>query len=256
MLVTVNHFYGSIGGGNLEFQALKIARDLLDTGAKGGVRCFPLGAGLGQCCGGLVNLMFELLDENSDWSRADIVEQRIDITLFGAGHVGSALARLLAELPVALTWIDTRPGVLPAAPPPGVQCIETDMPETEVDKAPPGSYFLVMTHEHALDQELCEQILGRDDFTYFGLIGSRSKRRNFEKRMARRGLDPAGCARMTCPIGLADGGGKQPAQIAISVAAQILQVWQQRRKGEQSEGIAPRQKITRPLQKLSNTAQS
>ena len=241
MLVTAKEFYGTIGGGNLEFQALEIARNLLQTGAAGGLRRFPLGAGLGQCCGGLVNLMFELLDGNSDWSHADIDEERIEITLFGAGHVGQALVRALGDLPVNLRWVDTREAMLPAPPPAGVNCIETDIPEAEVDAAPPGSYFLVMTHDHALDQKLCEQILRRDDFAYFGLIGSRAKRRNFETRMARRGVDPARFADMTCPIGVGGINGKQPAQIAISVAAQILQVYDRRHNQNQSGDIAMRQ---------------
>ncbi len=241
MLVTEDDFYGTIGGGNLEFQALDIARNLLRTGSEGGLRRFPLGAGLGQCCGGLVNLMFELLDETSDWSRADMVEDRIELTLFGAGHVGTALVRALAGLPVAIRWVDSRDGMLPVDPPAGVECIETDIPETEVDAAPAGSYFLVMTHDHALDQKLCEQILGRDDFAYFGLIGSAAKRRNFETRLARRGVDPARFANMTCPIGVGGISGKQPAQIAISVAAQILQVYDRRHNQNQSGDTALRQ---------------
>ena len=93
MLVTADAMYGTIGGGNLEYQACRIARDQLEFGENGGLRRFPLGAGLGQCCGGLVNLMFERLDENSDWSRADIDETPIELYLFGAGHVGQALVQ-------------------------------------------------------------------------------------------------------------------------------------------------------------------
>jgi xanthine dehydrogenase accessory factor len=87
-----------------------------------------------------------------------------------------------------------------------------------------------MTHDHGLDQRLCEQILRRDDFAYFGLIGSQSKRRNFETRMRRRGIDPRGFERMTCPIGIGGISSKQPAQIAISVAAEILRVYDQARR--------------------------
>lgn len=225
MLVTAERQYGTIGGGNLEYQACRIARDQLSLGERGGLQRFPLGAGLGQCCGGLVNLMFERLDADGDWSRAEIEEDRIELYLFGAGHVGRALARLLADLPVNLNWIDTRDGMLPEAPGERVNAVCTDTPEAEIDAAPAGSYFLVMTHDHALDQCLCEQILARDDFAYFGLIGSTAKRRNFETRMRRRGVEAARFARMTCPIGIAGIAGKQPAQIAISVAAEILRVY-------------------------------
>lgn len=225
MLVTAVSQYGTIGGGNLEYQACQIARDQLELGADGGLRRFPLGAGLGQCCGGLVNLMFEMLDADSDWSRAEIEQDLIELYLFGAGHVGQALVRALGGLPVNIHWIDTRDDMFPEPSPQGVNRICTDTPEAEIDAAAAGAWFLVMTHDHGLDQRLSEQILKRDDFNYFGLIGSLGKRRNFETRMQRRGIDPQKFARMTCPIGIDGIRGKQPAQIAISVAAEILQVY-------------------------------
>ena len=234
MLVTAERQYGTIGGGNLEYQACRIARDQLELGAAGGLQRFPLGAGLGQCCGGLVNLMFEPLDADGDWSRAEIEEERIELYLFGAGHVGQALVRALAGLPFAIHWIDTRDDILPQNPPAGVEAISTDSPEAEIDAAPAGACFLVMTHDHAIDQRLCEQILKRDDFRYFGLIGSRAKRRNFEARMRRRGVDPRRFADMTCPIGIDGISSKQPAQIAISVAAEILQVYDRAHNDNQS----------------------
>ncbi len=239
MLVTRDALYGTIGGGNLEYQATRIARDQLELGAADGLRRFPLGAGLGQCCGGLVNLMFERLDAGSDWSKADFHEQRIELYLFGAGHVGTALVQALVALPVNIHWIDTRDNVLPQRPPAGVEVICTDSPEAEIDAAPAAAYFLVMTHDHGLDQQLAEQILKRDDFNYFGLIGSASKRRNFETRMRRRGVDPQRFETMTCPIGVDGINGKQPAQIAISVAAEILQVYDRAQKQKQDDNNKP-----------------
>lgn len=230
MIVTAQHLYGTIGGGNLEYQACRIARNQLGQnqfarGAEDGLQRFPLGAGLGQCCGGLVNLMFERLDADSDWADIAKEEEKIELFLFGAGHVGSALVRSLCALPIRINWIDTRDDMLPQEPPVGVTTICTDTPEAEIDAAPAGSYFLVMTHDHSLDQRLCEQILKRDDFAYFGLIGSLAKRRNFETRLRRRGYDAQQFARMTCPIGIGGISSKQPAQIAIAVAAEILQVY-------------------------------
>jgi xanthine dehydrogenase accessory factor len=225
MIVTGQHFYGTIGGGNLEYQACRIARNQIALGAGDGLQRFPLGAGLGQCCGGLVNLMFERLRSDSDWAGIAQQDEELELYLFGAGHVGSALVRSLSDLPIRINWIDTRDGMLPQPPPAGVNAICTDTPEAEIDAAAAGSYFLVMTHDHSLDQRLCEQILKRDDFAYFGLIGSLSKRRNFETRMCRRGIDADKFERMTCPIGIGGITSKQPAQIAISVAAEILQVY-------------------------------
>jgi xanthine dehydrogenase accessory factor len=242
MIVTADRIYGTIGGGNLEYQACRIARNQLEQGAVDGLQRFPLGAGLGQCCGGLVNLMFERLGADSDWAGLAEEETPIELYLFGAGHVGSAVVRALRDLPVHVNWIDTRDDILPQSPPSGVTVICSDTPEAEIDSAPAGSYFLVMTHDHALDQRLCEQVLKRDDFAYFGLIGSLSKRRNFETRMRRRGIDAHRFERMTCPIGIGGIASKQPAQIAISVAAEILQVYDQSQRNLQDNNKAVHQR--------------
>jgi xanthine dehydrogenase accessory factor len=109
-----------------------------------------------------------------------------------------------------------------------VEAEPTDTPEAVVDQAPPGSYFIVMTHSHALDQQLCEQIFRRTDFAYFGLIGSKTKRARFEHRMVEHGVDPARLPEMTCPIGVAGITDKAPAMIAVAIVAQLLQVREQR----------------------------
>lgn len=231
MVVTAEQTFGTIGGGNLEFQACAIAQDQLtrnnEHGSGDAVRRFPLGAGLGQCCGGLVNLMFEPLNNEASWQKALQSSESEVLYLFGAGHVGKAVVRALQDLPVEIHWIDTRDNMMPEETAATAEMLITDTPEAEVDAAPTGSFFLVMTHDHGLDQRLCEQILKRDDFAYFGLIGSQSKRRNFETRMARRGVDPVKFERMICPIGIDGIQSKQPAMIAISVAAQILRVYDQ-----------------------------
>ncbi len=239
MIVTTDCQYGTIGGGNLEYQACRIARNQLERGPEDGVQRFPLGAGLGQCCGGLVNLMFETLTDNSDWDSIAGDDDQILLYLFGAGHVGQAVVRALRDLPVRINWIDTRDDILPQDTSPAVTAICTDTPEAEVDAAAADSYFLVMTHDHGLDQRLCEQILQRDDYAYFGLIGSRSKRRNFETRMQRRGIDAEKFERMTCPIGVGGISSKQPAQIAISVAAEILQVYDRAHNDKQTNNKLP-----------------
>ena len=225
MIVTSDAQFGTIGGGNLEFQAAQIARNQLVSGPANGLQRFPLGAGLGQCCGGLVNLMFESLDQNSSWDEIASEPEKLVLYLFGAGHVGEAVVNTMRDLPVFIHWVDTREKMLPEEHAASVNPICTDTPEVEVDEALAGACFLVMTHDHGLDQRLAEQILKRDDFCYFGLIGSHSKRRNFETRMERRGIDPQKFALMTCPIGIDGINSKQPAQIAISVAAEILQVY-------------------------------
>ncbi|SDS15368.1 xanthine dehydrogenase accessory protein XdhC [Pseudomonas oryzae] len=212
MLVGAERAWDSIGGGHLEFRALQIARELLARGAQAPqLERFALGASLGQCCGGAAVLLFEPLGR-----------PRAHIALFGAGHVGRALAPLLAALPCQLRWIDAREGEFPADIPPGVERLVNDEPLEEVERMPPGSHFIVMTHDHALDLQLTEAILRRGDFAWCGLIGSKSKRARFEHRLRERGIPAAQLARLRCPIGLPEVKGKLPMEIAIAVAGEIV----------------------------------
>lgn len=158
------------------------------------------------------------------WLIDPVLPYRAHLFLFGAGHVGSAIVRALADLPCRVTWVDERDGIFPPLPP-NVQGEVTDMPEAIIDAAPPDSCFLVMTHSHALDQRLAEHILRRGDARWFGLIGSQSKRMQFEHRLRERGIPDQQLVRMVCPIGVPGIEGKAPAVIAVAVAAQLLQVW-------------------------------
>jgi xanthine dehydrogenase accessory factor len=152
--------------------------------------------------------------------------------LFGAGHVGAAIVRVLEGVPCRITWVDEREELFPHALPSQVTVEVTDTPEALVDTAPPGASFLVMTYSHALDQRLAETILRRADIGngtgWFGLIGSRTKRIQFERRLRNIGVSPHVLARMICPIGMPGIEGKTPAVIAVAVAAQLLQVWEKR----------------------------
>jgi xanthine dehydrogenase accessory factor len=150
--------------------------------------------------------------------------------LFGAGHVGAAIVRALAELPCRVTWVDEREDLFPEQVPANVTVEATDTPEALVAQAAPGTSFLVMTHSHALDQRLAEAILKRPSFDqdWFGLIGSNTKRKQFEHRLAERGIAQARLDAMACPIGVPGIEGKAPAVIAVAVAAQLLMVWEAR----------------------------
>ena len=148
------------------------------------------------------------------------------LVLFGAGHVGTAIVRLLGDLPCRVTWVDEREDMFPDLLPANVHVEATDMPDACVADAPPGASYLVMTHSHALDQRLCEAILARADVGWFGLIGSATKRAQFEHRLRARGLDGDRIDAMVCPIGVPGIAGKQPAVIAVAVVAQLLTVWE------------------------------
>jgi xanthine dehydrogenase accessory factor len=148
------------------------------------------------------------------------------IDIYGAGHVGKALVQVLSSLPCQIRWIDSRAEQFPDAIPANVAVIISDTPELEADDAPAGSYILVMSHSHPLDQAICERFLRRGAYRYLGLIGSASKKRKFQQRLRRAGIDDEQWATLTCPIGIDGIDGKQPAEIAIAVAAELLRLRQ------------------------------
>jgi xanthine dehydrogenase accessory factor len=217
MVVTSDGARGTIGGGHLEWKALELARELLRTAVDADaapppvVREFALGPSLGQCCGGAATLLFEPL-----------LPVRWDVAIFGAGHVGKATVKVLAELPCNVIWIDPREAEFPQAAPPGVRIVADD-PVDAVADLRPGSDAVVMMHSHELDFRVAEAALRRRDLGYVGVIGSATKRARFLARLAERGFGAEDLARLTCPVGLPGIRGKHPAVIAIAVAAQLLQ---------------------------------
>jgi xanthine dehydrogenase accessory factor len=303
MVVTMEANHGTIGGGELEFQAITSARNMLRAPDRTQSQRVPLGTSLGQFCGGAAELLFERVPAHTEWLRVlgawhdagaqcviatpanamrdgrllvradtswgtladDVLDRRAidvartmlgDVTetpalvtlgaegrsesllferaqaidfhvvLFGAGHVGRALVRVLGTLACKVTWIDSRPEQFPdpVAIAANVRVVRAEQPVAEVRRMEPGSYFIVMTHSHALDFELVTAILERGDFAYCGMIGSATKRRTFENGLAKRGLRGEALQRLTCPIGIPALKGKQPATIAVAVAAQLLEV--------------------------------
>jgi xanthine dehydrogenase accessory factor len=225
MLVTAGAAHGTIGGGRLEWEAISRARELLAGEVRASTFEMPLGPAVGQCCGGHVRL--ELVRAGAAELDALAVEEARaqeslpTVLLFGAGHVGRALARALAPLSLRLRWIDGRAGEFPDPPLAGPEVVVTERHLAEIRAAPAGSAYVVMTHSHGLDFTLCEAVLQRDDFAYLGLIGSRTKRARFERGWRELGLSEQQTARLVCPIGgrLRD---KRPAVIAALVAAEIL----------------------------------
>ncbi|EKU30929.1 xanthine dehydrogenase accessory protein [Alcaligenes sp. HPC1271] len=152
----------------------------------------------------------------------DLPPPPLTILLFGAGHVGEALVQILGTLPCRVLWIDERPELFPAQVPSNVSLEITDIPDALIEQAPTNSYFLVMTHNHGLDLALCQKILRRPDTAYVGLIGSMTKRRQFERRLQQRGMPESRIQELVCPIGVPGIKGKAPSIIAVAVAAELL----------------------------------
>lgn len=293
MIVTSTETIGTIGGGQLEHQCTRVAVGLLRDDQLL-LRSFTLGASMGQCCGGVVEILFEPLsdglpawlrdlrtlhgqrepavvvtrisrsspakfvvtgsevfgvEEDDTLSRlvsearsilaGDRKPQRnvqeffepavvpdLNIAVFGAGHVGVAVVKTLAVLDCNIRWVDSRRNIFRQVPA-NVRAIEASDPALEVAAMPPGSFYLVMTHSHALDFAICDRILRRADARYCGLIGSRSKRRRFEKRYRQQGMSQALIDSLVCPIGVDGISGKKPAEIAVATAAEILKLNEQ-----------------------------
>ncbi|UUX95532.1 xanthine dehydrogenase accessory protein XdhC [Aquabacterium sp. J223] len=212
---------GTLGGGHLELQAIAAAREALQRNEPLSVRVerFALGPSLGQCCGGAMVLRHAPLDAAAlaAWPEPAV---RFVLQLHGAGHVGAALVRALADIDCRIQWVDGREAVFPTDLPAHVQPLRSDAPEDEVADAPAGAAVLVMTHSHDLDLRIVQAALQRGDLGYVGLIGSATKRARFERRLQARGLDTG---RLVCPVGVPGLEGKEPAVIALGVAVQLLQ---------------------------------
>ncbi len=261
MLVAADATLGTIGGGHLEWMAQATARKLLQ-GAQAwpAPQRVALGPALGQCCGGSVELAYEPLSDASLQAWA-LPLPRFHLCLYGAGHVGTALVRALRDIDLLVDWIDSRedafsaecanfmqdPDQLPfaagaadASQPSsltaagttasqqsstqatGLRCWVSDDPARDAAAAPPGAHHVVMTHHHGLDFDIVCRVLQRQDTGWVGLIGSRSKRQQFVHRLLARGLTPERIAALNCPVGLDGIAGREPAVVAVAVAAQLL----------------------------------
>lgn len=218
MLVSQQEQFDSIGGGHLEHKAIAHARQLLQAPleqAKLSFEDYALGASLGQCCGGQVQLMYEL-----------VVADLLPVVVFGAGHVGRALVPMLAQLPVAVTWVDGRYDMLPKQVPEAVNCVHEEHPVDAIADCPANACYLIMTHHHGLDLQLAEAALKRGDSRYVGVIGSRTKAAKFRHRLLDKGLAEA-MSVFACPMGDKSITGKLPMEVAVSVAAQVMKLYQQ-----------------------------
>jgi xanthine dehydrogenase accessory factor len=208
--------WGTIGGGQLEHLAIQRACELLEAGGAATVtETVPLSEKAGQCCGGEVSLFLE----SFSWTRRRLV-------IFGCGHVAQAIAGLADYMGLDVQLIDSRSAedVEPPLPEPRpYEVLFIDAPEEEVDSIPADSLLLVMTHSHSIDQDVIARALRRGTFPYIGLIGSDRKWIRFKQRLEQRGATAEQLASVTCPIGLSKGS-KEPRTIALSVAAEIVEV--------------------------------
>ena len=229
MVVTDAQSIDTIGGGHLEFDAIKTARAMLSAGVNAGangsrsenhaynnanteIRSYPLSSKLGQCCGGAVKVLFEVCNRHAQ-----------HIAIFGAGHVAKALVPILAQLPVRISWIDNREDLFSDPLPANVKKVVEEAPETEVRGLEENTWLIILTHDHQLDYRITEQALKYPSLPFVGLIGSQTKAKRFITKLEHRGFSNNDLARLATPIGDTSVPGKRPIEVAVSIASQIIQ---------------------------------
>ncbi|WP_117234980.1 xanthine dehydrogenase accessory protein XdhC [Vibrio maerlii] len=212
MVIGLDEQFDTLGGGNLEFQVIKKARQSINEGANGAsVERFSLASDLGQCCGGAAQVLMEFMQTELP-----------QLVVFGAGHVCQALVKIISDLPCRLTVIDSRREWLTPLQDQGIQTQLITNVEECIASLDSRSHLVIMTHDHSLDFELTERALERNCFPFIGLIGSMGKKQRFSFRLKEQLSDPQLIEQLTCPIGLPEVGGKLPMQVAVSIAAQLI----------------------------------
>jgi xanthine dehydrogenase accessory factor len=230
MVVTADTAIDTIGGGHLEFDAIKRARELLSKGqVTTHLHSYPLSSSLGQCCGGAVKVLFDVCNMHQQ-----------HIAVFGAGHVAKALIPILAQLPVRISWIDNRDALFPESLPANVSKVVEDEPETEIPHLADGSWLIVLTHDHQLDYRITEKALHYPSLPFIGLIGSDTKAKRFTTKLAHRGFGKEDLARLYTPIGNPDVPGKLPIEVAVSISAQLIARLHQQKENQQDKAQTTR----------------
>ncbi|MBL0372079.1 xanthine dehydrogenase accessory protein XdhC [Rhizobium sp. KVB221] len=227
MLVSADHIWGTIGGGHMEFEAIDLARDMVTSGRNEATLDVTLGPETGQCCGGRVELALKRAGPQAiDALKARLAREAgdyPDVFIFGAGHVGRALAIALKPLPFKVTVIETRRDELDLLLADVPRRLEA-MPESAVGDIRAGGAVVIATHDHALDFLIGAEALKRSDLTYVGMIGSKTKRGVFASWLEDAELDRKMTESLILPIGGTAVKDKRPEVIAALVAAELLTV--------------------------------
>ncbi len=230
MAVLPEALINTLGGGQLEFQAIQEAKRLLQLGKSFSeplVHRYPLGPSLGQCCGGVVHLSFEWLSSlGLEQLGKRLQRPEPELALFGGGHVGQAIVQLMENLPWQVTWIDSRESIFPQNVGHNIELEHSEPVHSAVAQLKARAHVLIMSFSHAEDLDVVHQCLvrqrERQDLKSIGLIGSETKWATFKRRLSQRGLSAPDFLRVQCPIGIAGIHSKEPEIIAVSVVAQLL----------------------------------
>ncbi len=225
MLVSLDGIYGTIGGGNLEYLIVEEAKNILKSKIKTKILSIPLGPGIGQCCGGYVQIKLSLHKNSSDALKNENLnrDKSSNLYIFGAGHIGQALITKLKNINFNTFLIDSREDFLKMTNINNINYLLSKKPWEIVTRLKDKSFFVVLTHSHDYDLKILNEVL-KKDFIFLGLIGSKTKKNRFFKRLTDNGHHKSLVENIECPIGINIGNSKDPDEIAFSIITRIISI--------------------------------
>jgi len=225
MLVSLDGIYGTIGGGNLEYLIVEEAKNILKSKIKTKILNIPLGPGIGQCCGGYVQIQLSLHKNSSDALKNENLneDKNSNLYIFGAGHIGQALITKLKNINFNTFLIDSREDFLKMTNINNINYLLSKKPWEIVTRLKDKSFFVVLTHSHDYDLKILNEVL-KKDFIFLGLIGSKTKKNRFFKRLIDNGHHKSLVENIECPIGINIGNSKDPDEIAFSIITRIISI--------------------------------
>ena len=223
ILISQDTIFGTIGGGNLEYLVIDEAKKILDKKVKNKILNIPLGPGIGQCCGGYVQIKLSLHKNSKDALKNENLKKNIkpNLYIFGSGHIGQAIISKLENINFNTFIIDSREDYLNMTNIKDINYLLSKKPWEIVSKLDDNSYFIVLTHSHDFDLKILNAVLKKNN-TFVGLIGSLTKKKRFYKRLINNGHNKSIVEKIECPIGIDIGNSKDPNEIAFSIITRIL----------------------------------
>ena len=225
ILISNDTIFGTIGGGNLEYLVVKEAKRLIDNKINKKSLNIPLGPGIGQCCGGYVQIKLSLHNNSSDALKNEKLydDANTNLYIFGAGHIGQAIIKKLENINFNTFLIDSREDFLKMKNINNINYLLSKKPWEIVHRLKDNSCFVVLTHSHDYDLKILNEVL-KKNFTFLGLIGSKTKKNRFFKRLIDNGHNKSLVEKIECPIGINIGNSKEPDEIAFSIITRLISI--------------------------------
>ena len=221
MLISKKDIFGTIGGGQLEYLVINKARDLLKNSIKkSDTLSIPLGPGIGQCCGGYVQIKLTHYINGEESLENSI--KNSNLFIFGAGHIGQALSLKAVDLNFEVHLVDSRQNFLLMNEDKDIEYIFAKEPWKLIKNLSRDSYYIILTHSHDFDFKIINEILLYNSFKFLGLIGSKTKKNKFTNRLKDNGHNQNLIDLVECPVGLNINHTKEPNEIAISIIAKLI----------------------------------